>query len=127
MSNVMDEEIKRGAARCESSLVLDIIQGKTIVAEASRQFNLNHRWIARLRVSEPLRDPLLSVSSRPDAIGMPGQAGGMLQSTPETEKRPLDQKIRKQCGDNGEGDILGKRVYPLIRVAVEEQLLPEIK
>ncbi len=62
MSNVMDEEIKRGAARCESSLVLDIIQGKTTVAEASRQCNLNHRWISRRRVGGPLRDPLLSVS-----------------------------------------------------------------
>lgn len=40
MSNVMDEEIKRWTARRKSSLVLDIIQGKTTVAEASRQFDL---------------------------------------------------------------------------------------
>ena len=40
MSNVMDEEIKRWTARRKSSLVLDIIQGKTTVAESSRQFDL---------------------------------------------------------------------------------------
>ena len=36
MSQVMDEEIKRWTARRKSSLVLEIIQGKTTVAEASR-------------------------------------------------------------------------------------------
>ena len=36
----MEEEIKRRTARRKSSPVLDIIQGKTTVAEASRQFDL---------------------------------------------------------------------------------------
>ncbi|PAT41699.1 transposase [Vandammella animalimorsus] len=40
MSALMDEEIKRWTARRKSALVLDIIQGKTTVAEASRQFDL---------------------------------------------------------------------------------------
>lgn len=40
MSNVMDEEIKRWTARLTSSLVLDIIRGKTTAAEACRQFDL---------------------------------------------------------------------------------------
>ena len=40
MSQVMDEEIKRWTARRKSALVLEIIQGKTTVAEASRQFDL---------------------------------------------------------------------------------------
>ncbi|PJK02393.1 transposase [Lysobacteraceae bacterium NML71-0210] len=40
MSAVMDEEIKRWTARRKSALVLEIIQGKTTVAEASRQFDL---------------------------------------------------------------------------------------
>ncbi len=40
MSAVMDEDIKRWAARRKSALVLEIIQGKTTVAEAGRQFDL---------------------------------------------------------------------------------------
>lgn len=36
----MEEEIKRWTARRKSALVLEIIQGKTTVAEASRQFDL---------------------------------------------------------------------------------------
>lgn len=40
MSQIMDEEIKRWTARRKSALVLVIIQGKTKVAQASRQFDL---------------------------------------------------------------------------------------
>jgi transposase-like protein len=40
MSAVMDEEIKRWTARRKSQLVLEIIQDKTTVSEASRQFDL---------------------------------------------------------------------------------------
>lgn len=40
MSIVMEEQIKRWTARRKSALVLEIIQGKTTVAEASRQFDL---------------------------------------------------------------------------------------
>lgn len=40
MSAVMDEEIKRWTARRKAALVLEIIQGKTTVAEASRSFGL---------------------------------------------------------------------------------------
>ncbi len=40
MSAVMDEEIKRWTARRKSALVLEIMQGKSTVAEASRQFDL---------------------------------------------------------------------------------------
>ena len=41
MSNVlMDDEIKRWTAKRKSALVLEIIQGKMTVAEASRQFDL---------------------------------------------------------------------------------------
>ncbi|WP_313643751.1 transposase [Stenotrophomonas sp.] len=41
MSEMMGEEIKRWTARRNSALVLEIIQGKTTVAAASRQFDLN--------------------------------------------------------------------------------------
>ena len=38
MSTLMDEEIKRWTARRKTALVLDIIRGKTTVAEASRAY-----------------------------------------------------------------------------------------
>lgn len=40
MSGMMEEEIKRWTARHKSALVLEIIQGKTAVAAASRQYDL---------------------------------------------------------------------------------------
>jgi hypothetical protein len=40
MSITMDEEIKCRTARRKSALVLEIIQGKMTVSEASRQFDL---------------------------------------------------------------------------------------
>ncbi|HMN15300.1 MAG TPA: transposase [Bellilinea sp.] len=40
MSLVMEEEIKRWTAKRKSALVLEILQGKTTVAEASRAFDL---------------------------------------------------------------------------------------
>lgn len=40
MSEVMEEEIKRWTARRKSALVVEIIQGKTTVVAASRQFDL---------------------------------------------------------------------------------------
>ena len=41
MSTKMDEDVKRWTARRKSALVLDIIQGKTTVSEAARQFDLS--------------------------------------------------------------------------------------
>ncbi|KGC45051.1 DUF1153 domain-containing protein [Burkholderia pseudomallei] len=41
MSTKMDEDIKRWAAKRKRALVLDIIQGKTTVAEASRAYDLS--------------------------------------------------------------------------------------
>ena len=40
MSITMDDEIKSWTARRKSALVLEIIQGKSTIAEASRQFDL---------------------------------------------------------------------------------------
>lgn len=40
MNGAMDDEIKRWTARRKTALVLEIIQGKTTVAEASRGFDL---------------------------------------------------------------------------------------
>ncbi|RAS15616.1 uncharacterized protein DUF1153, partial [Microvirgula sp. AG722] len=41
MSVKREEDIKRWTARRKSALVLDIIQGKTTVAEASRAYDLS--------------------------------------------------------------------------------------
>ena len=41
MSIEMEEEVKRWTARRKSALVLEIIQGKTTVSEAARQFDLS--------------------------------------------------------------------------------------
>jgi transposase-like protein len=51
MSQVMEEEIKRWTARRKSALVLEIIQGKTTVAEASRQFDLTPSEIESWRTA----------------------------------------------------------------------------
>ena len=40
MSMVMEEDVKRWTARRKSALVLEIIQGKTTVAEAARAYDL---------------------------------------------------------------------------------------
>lgn len=40
MSITMDEEIKRWTAKRKTALVMEIIQGKTTVSEASRAFDL---------------------------------------------------------------------------------------
>lgn len=40
MSIVTEEEIKRWTARRKSALVLEVIQGKASISEASRQFDL---------------------------------------------------------------------------------------
>jgi transposase-like protein len=40
MGMLMDQEIKRWTAKRKSALVLEIIQGKTTIAEASRAYDL---------------------------------------------------------------------------------------
>ena len=47
LSIEMTEEIKRWTAKRKSALVLDIIQGKTTVSEASRQYDLTPSEIAQ--------------------------------------------------------------------------------
>ena len=49
MSTLMEEDIKRWTAKRKTALVLDIIQGKTTVSEASRAYDLNpsevEQWV----------------------------------------------------------------------------------
>ena len=53
MSSQMNEESKRWSTKRKSVLVLEIIQGKTTVAEASRQFDLTpselESWVAQAK------------------------------------------------------------------------------
>jgi transposase-like protein len=50
MSELMDAQIKRWTAKRKSALVLEIIQGKTTLAEASRAYDLPpsevENWVA---------------------------------------------------------------------------------
>lgn len=49
MNTVMEDGIKRWTAKRKAALVLDIIQGKTTISEASRAFDLNpsevEQWV----------------------------------------------------------------------------------
>ena len=53
MSSSINEENKRWSAKRKSVLVLEIIQGKTTVSEASRQFDLTpselESWVAQAK------------------------------------------------------------------------------
>lgn len=49
MSTLMEDDIKRWTAKRKTALVLDIIQGKTTVSEASRAYDLSpsevEQWV----------------------------------------------------------------------------------
>ena len=49
MSTLMEDDIKRWAAKRKTPLVLDIIQGRITISEASRAFDLNpfevEQWV----------------------------------------------------------------------------------
>ena len=55
MSTLMEDDIKRWTAKRKAALVMEIIQGKTTVAEASRSFDLPpseiEEWVRRLTQS----------------------------------------------------------------------------
>jgi len=46
MSTLMEDDIKRWTAKRKTALVLDIIQGKSTIAEASRAFDLSPAYQA---------------------------------------------------------------------------------
>ena len=53
MSMTMEDEIKRWTAKRKAALVMEIIQGKTTIAEASRSFDLTpseiEEWVDEAR------------------------------------------------------------------------------
>lgn len=86
MSTLMEDDIKRWTAKRKTALVLDIIQGKTTVAEASRAYDLTPLWRSkpgsrkasaawRTRCSKPLE-----VKEQYERQGASGTAGGLRRS-----------------------------------------------
>ena len=51
MSTTMDDKIKRWTAKRKSALVIEIIQGKTTVSEASRSYDLSPSEIEGWRIA----------------------------------------------------------------------------
>jgi transposase-like protein len=60
----MDDEIKLWAARRKSALVLEITQGKTTVAEASRAYDLPPSEIEKWLVLMAVRNRLFLAMAR---------------------------------------------------------------
>ncbi|MEM7507923.1 MAG: hypothetical protein AAF415_14380 [Pseudomonadota bacterium] len=52
MSETLEDSIKRWTAKRKSALVLEIIQGKTTVAEASRTYNLTPSEISPVETDD---------------------------------------------------------------------------
>ena len=67
MTAMMEEEIKRWTARRKSALVLEIIQGKTTVSEASRQFDLTPSEIESW-VDEGKREMENALRAKPEDV-----------------------------------------------------------
>jgi len=70
MSTKMEEEIKRWTAKRKTALVLEIIQGKTTVAEASRSFDITpseiEEWVdeAKRGMENALRTKPLEIKEQ---------------------------------------------------------------
>lgn len=86
MSKVMEEEFKRWAAKQKPALVLEIIHGKTTVAEASRSFDIPpseiEEWIdaGRKGMENALRTKPLHVCEQYER-----------QLTPRTSNKPSEK------------------------------------
>ena len=70
MSTKMEEDIKRWTAKRKAALVMEIIQGKTTVAEASRSFDLQpsevEEWVdeAKWGMENALRTKPLEIKEQ---------------------------------------------------------------
>ena len=58
MSMTMEDDIKRWTAKRKAALVMEIIQGKTTIADASRAFDVSpaeiEEWVRKLPGNRPL-------------------------------------------------------------------------
>lgn len=70
MSTLMEDDIKRWTAKRKAALVMEIIQGKTTVAEASRSFDLQpsevEEWVdeAKRGMENALRTKPLEIKEQ---------------------------------------------------------------
>lgn len=67
MSTLMEDDIKRWTAKRKTALVLDIIQGKTTVSQASRAYDLNPSEVEQW-VDEGKRGMENALRSKPQEI-----------------------------------------------------------
>ena len=72
MSMMMDDSIKRWTAKRKTALVIEIIQGKTTVAEASRSFDLTPSevevWVAKRGMVNSLRANPLDIREQNEKL-----------------------------------------------------------
>ncbi|WP_378949016.1 transposase [Paracoccus sp. R86501] len=77
----MDDSIKRWTAKRKTALVIEIIQGKTTVAEASRSFDLApseiEGWVedAKRGMENSLQANPLDIHAQYDKLDLPGKCG----------------------------------------------------
>ena len=115
MSTAMEDEIKRWTAKRKSALVMDILQGKTTVAEASRAYDLPpseiETWIdeAKRGMENALRANPLDIREQYEKqIKQLQEAYG---------KAMLELRARKNCSPAGRG----REVIETIRQGLKEE------
>ena len=136
MSVVMEEEIKRWTARRKSALMLEIIQGKTTVAEASRQYDLTpseiQDWIdqGKAGMENALRakpeDPraVREAAQGPSGSLWRGDAGAACPkkiAVPHGQGRDVIAALRQGLMDDGRG--VAQQAVPLVRRAAADRVL----
>lgn len=104
MSILMDDEIKRWTARRKNALVLEVIQGKTSVAEASRSFDLPasdiERWVdeGKRGMANSLRAHPLDLREQYEEAAE-GPAGGLRRSHAGAARK---KKLQSLLGEDAE-------------------------
>jgi transposase-like protein len=99
MSKAMEEDIKRWTAKRKSALVLDIIQGKTTVAEASRSYDLSpsevENWVEDGKYG-------MENALRANPLGVKEQYGRQIKDLQEAYgKAMLELRARKKLVHRG--------------------------
>ena len=70
MSTKMEEDVKRWTAKRKAALVMEIMQGKTTVAEASRSFRKLPQTVNKMKIetsiSLEMRDEEVEIYGKPN-------------------------------------------------------------
>jgi len=127
MSMTTDENIKRWTAKRKTALVIEIIQGKTTVAEASRSFDLSpseiEGWVedAKRGMENSLRANPLDIREHQSIWAAPSGApsrqhpsdaptGQWMERIPPPEPRREEDALREP--KVREAKLLGQRLMP---------------